>query len=54
MSSPSVQVGAGDGGVTDADVAALAEGRADWDTWSGLVDELGEHAAMELVFVVGT
>ncbi len=63
-------------GVTDADVAALAEGntgftgtdrsvldavdeliangRADWSTWQRLVDELGEHAAMELIFLVGT
>ncbi|MGV0787629.1 carboxymuconolactone decarboxylase family protein [Mycolicibacterium sp. XJ2] len=32
----------------------LARGRATPDRWRGLVDELGTHQAMELIFVVGT
>ncbi|MGU3652066.1 hypothetical protein [Mycolicibacterium sp. A43C] len=32
----------------------IANGKADWSTWQRLVDELGEHAAMELIFIVGT
>ena len=32
----------------------LAEGRAVPETWQRLVDVLGTHQAMELVFVVGT
>jgi alkylhydroperoxidase family enzyme len=32
----------------------LADGRAAPQTWRGLVDELGTHQAMELIFVVGT
>lgn len=32
----------------------VTDGRADWSTWSALVDALGEHAAMELIFIVGT
>ncbi|MGW0160895.1 carboxymuconolactone decarboxylase family protein [Mycobacterium sp. NPDC003323] len=63
-------------GISDADVAALAEGndafsgadrvvldtadelighgRAQWSTWTALVEAVGEHAAMEVIFVVGT
>jgi 4-carboxymuconolactone decarboxylase len=63
-------------GITDDDVAALAEGNdgfdgadrlaleatdeliaagsAGWSTWEALVDTFGEHAAMELIFLVGT
>ena len=43
-----------DGLVLDATDELLATGRADWSTWEDLVDELGEHAAMELIFIVGT
>ncbi|KUI41536.1 carboxymuconolactone decarboxylase [Mycobacterium sp. IS-1590] len=32
----------------------LARGRATADAWQRLVDELGTHQAMELIFVVGT
>jgi alkylhydroperoxidase family enzyme len=32
----------------------IANGRAEWSTWQRLVDELGEQAAMEVLFVVGT
>lgn len=32
----------------------LARGRATPDAWRRLVDELGTHQAMELIFVVGT
>lgn len=32
----------------------LAEGRATPTAWQGLVDQLGTHQAMELIFVVGT
>ncbi|QNJ90870.1 carboxymuconolactone decarboxylase family protein [Mycolicibacterium fluoranthenivorans] len=40
--------------VLDATDELIATGRADWPTWEALVDELGEHAAMELIFIVGT
>ncbi len=40
--------------VLDATDELLATGRADWSTWEALVDALGEHAAMELIFIVGT
>lgn len=40
--------------VLDATDELIATGRADWSTWQTLVDELGEHAAMELIFIVGT
>ncbi len=40
--------------VLDATDELIATGRADWSTWEDLVDELGEHAAMELIFIVGT
>lgn len=40
--------------VLDATDELIATGRADWSTWQALVDELGEHAAMELIFIVGT
>nr|CRL66838.1 carboxymuconolactone decarboxylase [Mycolicibacterium malmesburyense] len=40
--------------VLDATDELLADGRADASTWLRLVDELGTHQAMELVFVVGT
>lgn len=32
----------------------IADGKARWATWQRLVDELGEHAAIEVVFLVGT
>lgn len=31
----------------------LAEGHERWETWQALTGTLGEHAAMEFVFVVG-
>ncbi|MBJ7462566.1 MAG: carboxymuconolactone decarboxylase family protein [Mycolicibacterium sp.] len=40
--------------VLDAVDEILADGKAQWPTWQHLVDELGEHAAMEVVFLVGT
>ncbi|MGJ6124062.1 carboxymuconolactone decarboxylase family protein [Mycolicibacterium sp. Y3] len=40
--------------VLDTTDELIATGRADWSTWQALVDELGEHAAMELIFIVGT
>ncbi len=40
--------------VLEATDELLAEGRAAPDTWRRLVDELGTHQAMELIFVVGT
>ncbi|MCV7250940.1 carboxymuconolactone decarboxylase family protein [Mycobacterium hackensackense] len=40
--------------VLDATDELIGTGRADWSTWEALVDELGEHAAMELIFIVGT
>ncbi|GAA2566933.1 carboxymuconolactone decarboxylase family protein [Mycolicibacterium diernhoferi] len=32
----------------------IADGKAQWDTWQRLVDTVGERAAMEVVFLVGT
>ena len=40
--------------VLEATDQLLADGRADAATWNSLVDELGTHQAMELIFVVGT
>jgi 4-carboxymuconolactone decarboxylase len=40
--------------VLEATDEMLAEGRAQAATWQRLVEELGTHQAMELVFVVGT
>lgn len=40
--------------VLDATDELIEHGRASWSTWQALVDGLGEHAAMELIFVVGT
>ncbi|MGV0723268.1 carboxymuconolactone decarboxylase family protein [Mycolicibacterium elephantis] len=40
--------------VLDATDQMLADGRADASTWQRLVDEIGTHQAMELIFVVGT
>ena len=40
--------------VLEATDELLATGRAAPETWQRLVDELGTHQAMELVFVVGT
>jgi alkylhydroperoxidase family enzyme len=40
--------------VLEATDEMIADGRATPQTWRGLVDELGTHQAMELVFVVGT
>jgi 4-carboxymuconolactone decarboxylase len=40
--------------VLDATDELLAAGRAAPETWQRLVDELGIHQAMELIFVVGT
>jgi 4-carboxymuconolactone decarboxylase len=40
--------------VIEATDEMLADGRAKPATWQRLVDELGTHQAMELVFVVGT
>lgn len=40
--------------VLEATDMLLADGRADAATWQRLVEELGTHQAMELVFVVGT
>jgi alkylhydroperoxidase family enzyme len=52
---------AGNEGFTGTDRLALdtvdeliGRGRAEWSTWQALVDALGERAAMELVFLVGT
>jgi 4-carboxymuconolactone decarboxylase len=64
------------GGLSDDDIARLAQGNADFDgvdrlvleatdellaegraqsvTWNRLVEHLGTHQAMELIFVVGT
>jgi 4-carboxymuconolactone decarboxylase len=39
--------------VLDATDDLLAAGHARWETWQALVDSLGEHAAMEFIFVVG-
>ncbi len=40
--------------VLDAVDEVIADGKAQWPTWQRLVDELGEHAAMEVIFLVGT
>lgn len=40
--------------VLEATDELLADGRATPVTWRRLVDELGTHQAMELIFVVGT
>nr|WP_090273761.1 carboxymuconolactone decarboxylase family protein [Mycolicibacterium komanii]CRL66648.1 carboxymuconolactone decarboxylase [Mycolicibacterium komanii] len=40
--------------VLEATDELLADGRAAPNTWRRLVDELGTHRAMELIFVVGT
>jgi alkylhydroperoxidase family enzyme len=40
--------------VLEATDEMLADGRARATTWQRLVDELGTHQAMELIFVVGT
>jgi 4-carboxymuconolactone decarboxylase len=40
--------------VLDAVDELMADGKGRWTTWQGLVDELGEHAAMEVIFLVGT
>ena len=55
------RVGHGDGEFDGADRLVLeatdqllAEGRARAETWRQLVDVLGTHQAMELIFVVGT
>ena len=40
--------------VLEATDELLADGRACAATWERLVDELGTHQAMELIFVVGT
>jgi alkylhydroperoxidase family enzyme len=40
--------------VLEATDEMLADGRACAATWEHLVDELGTHQAMELIFVVGT
>ena len=39
--------------VLEATDELLAEGHARWETWQALVEALGEHAAMEFIFVVG-
>ncbi len=39
--------------VLEATDEMLAEGHARWETWQALSESLGEHAAMEFVFVVG-
>jgi 4-carboxymuconolactone decarboxylase len=39
--------------VLDATDELLAQGHARWETWQALAESLGEHAAMEFVFVVG-
>ncbi len=40
--------------VLEATDELLVAGRAAPETWQRLVDELGTHQAMELIFVVGT
>ena len=40
--------------VLEATDELLASGRAASETWQRLVDEIGTHQAMELIFVVGT
>ncbi len=39
--------------VLEATDELLAEGHARWETWQALAESLGEHAAMEFIFVVG-
>ncbi|OCB28835.1 carboxymuconolactone decarboxylase [Mycobacterium malmoense] len=39
--------------VLDATDELLTEGHACWETWQALAESLGEHAAMEFIFVVG-
>ncbi|OBH40585.1 carboxymuconolactone decarboxylase family protein [Mycobacterium mantenii] len=39
--------------VLEATDELLAEGHACWETWQALSEALGEHAAMEFIFVVG-
>ncbi len=39
--------------VLDATDELLAQGHARWETWQALAESLGEHAAMEFIFVVG-
>lgn len=39
--------------VLEAADELLAAGHARWETWQALVESLGEHAAMEFIFVVG-
>jgi alkylhydroperoxidase family enzyme len=39
--------------VLDATDELLAQGHARWETWRALAESLGEHAAMEFIFVVG-
>lgn len=39
--------------VLEATDEMLAEGHARWETWQALTETLGEHAAMEFIFVVG-
>lgn len=38
----------------DAVDELMADGKGQWATWQRLVDELGEHAAIEVIFLVGT
>lgn len=40
--------------VLDAVDEIIADGKARWPTWQRLTDVLGEHAAIEVVFLVGT
>lgn len=39
--------------VLEATDELLVEGHARWETWKALAEALGEHAAMEFIFVVG-
>lgn len=39
--------------VLEAADEMLAEGHARWETWQALTEVLGEHAAIEFIFVVG-
>jgi 4-carboxymuconolactone decarboxylase len=55
------RLGRGNGGFEGADRLVLeatdellADGKADGATWHRLVEQLGTHQAMELIFVVGT
>ncbi|MDF2585799.1 MAG: Carboxymuconolactone decarboxylase, partial [Mycobacterium sp.] len=40
--------------VLDTVDEVITDGKAQWPTWQRLVDGLGEHAAMEVIFLVGT